>query len=85
MLEEIKTMTTKSFKHGSFIVDIVETPEEFDIWLHHQGYGIKVFAFGLPKTQTRTEEDCMEVVKMNINFCECDYIDDYMDGTFDGE
>lgn len=49
-----------------FMVDIVETPTEYEAWLYHKDYGIKELMFGTNKTQHKDRADFCEMVENNL-------------------
>lgn len=86
--KDIKT-TTFEADYG-FMVDIVDAKfwtnnEPFwDVYLYRKDYGVKMGMFGLPKNQTATLEEAIEIVETNLpeyyglydeEFCEYDEID----------
>ena len=79
------TRQTTSYKvsdYSDYIVDIVELSDEWEAWLYHKDYGVKMFMFGWLKHQEPfdgpkdwTHKMFLELVDANVN----DYIDDYED------
>lgn len=77
------TRQTTSYKVSDFsdyIVDIIELPEEWEAWLYHKDYTVKMLMFGSLKKQELIDgpKECdlkafIELVDRNVN----DYIDDY--------
>lgn len=92
---DIKTITFEV--DYDFMVDIVDSKfwinnePLWDIYLYRKDYGIKMGMFGLPKNQTPTIEEAIEIVEANLpyyyslydeNYCDydevdCGYEDDY--------
>ena len=63
-----------------FMVDIVETPEEYEAWIYHENVGIKDFMFGGPKSQSKDRSDFCDLVEVNLHVQDyiSSYIDEYM-------
>lgn len=67
---EIKT-TTYEYDAGYYI-DIVEKSEEYEAFIYHKDYGIKLHMFGMPKSQ-QDYTAFLDIVEANAG----DYIKDY--------
>lgn len=77
------TRQTTSYKVSDFsdyIVDIVEMSDEWEAWLYHKDYAVKMFMFGSLKKQELFDgpkeydlKAFIELVDANVN----DYIDVY--------
>lgn len=75
--------TTTSYRvsdYSDYIVDIVELSDEWEAWLYHKNFAVKMFMFGSLKKQElicgRKEYDLEAFIKLvdaEVN----DYIDDY--------
>lgn len=75
-----KTTSYRVSDYSDYIVDIVELSDEWEAWLYHKNFAVKMFMFGSLKKQElicgRREYDLkafIELVEANVN----DYIDDY--------
>ena len=62
---------------SDYIVDIIELPEEWEAWLYHKDYCVKMLMFGFVKKDQNNypipQEMFLELVDANVN----DYIDEY--------
>ncbi len=64
---------------NDFMVDIVDDVDRslgepiWNVYLYKEGYGTKMYMFGLPKSQTPTLKDAKSIVQANLP----DYCDDY--------
>ena len=49
-MKEIKT-NIRRFESDEYYIDIIETENEFEYWLHLKNYGMATFKYGMPKKQ----------------------------------
>ena len=74
---ERKTTSYRVSDYSDYIVDIVELSDEWEAWLYHKDYGVKMLMFGFAKKDQNNypipQEMFLELVDANVN----DYIDDY--------
>lgn len=71
--DDAKTTTYKvTADQLPFIIDIVETRDEFGAWLSRENYGIKEFMFGVSKAST-SRSGFIDLVECNLT----DYIELY--------
>lgn len=72
MLKESVAFNTARYDAGfGFIVDIEDVVDEngnsvWDVWLYRSGYNIKLYMFGLPRTQIPTIKDAIAVIEANL-------------------
>ena len=50
-MKELKSIKTRTFQSGNYIIDIIEYKDSFDAYIHHKAYGVKDLMFGSPKQQ----------------------------------
>lgn len=67
------------FKHNCYYIDIVEMDDEFEAWICEKGYGVSLFALGVPKYQPSFQDSGLtfaqfyELVEEKLE----EFIDDY--------
>lgn len=60
-MEKVKVKTS-TYKIGEYMIDIVETDDEYEAWIYRSDYGVKHSMIGCDKTQT-TRKEFMAVVE----------------------
>jgi len=50
-MKEIKT-NIRRFESDNYYIDIIETEDEFEYWLHRKDYCMASFIYGMPKKQS---------------------------------
>lgn len=86
-MTEVKDINTLTYKYkGGFMVDIIVTKDEFEAWIYHKNYGIKMLMWGEPKKNfrfgkpyTQTFNDFKELVEFNIDEYAESYAEEYFD------
>ena len=71
-------ITTTTYEHRGFLVDIVTTGETYEAWLSREEYGVKSLMFGVPKEQQSLDE-FLEIVEANLYEYEEGYDREYAD------
>lgn len=69
-LDDVKTETF--WVRDLFFVDVNTLPENYEAWIYHKEYGVKMLMFGMPKYQ-QSYEEFLELVDDDA----ATYIDNY--------
>lgn len=67
---------------GDFIIEIVESENEFEAWIGHRNYGVFAEMFAVPKEQlenTITQEEFRDMVVADLDRHKSIYQEEYMD------
>jgi len=70
------TITTTTYEHGEFLVDIVTTNDSREAWLYRKDYGVKSLMFGA-YISLNTLEEFLETVEENLDEYEKNYDAEY--------
>ena len=73
---------TKTYSSDNkFLVDVVETENDYEAWIYRKGDGIKNLMFGCPKTQ-QSYSEFIELVMYNLDTYKHDYWLDAFDRDY---
>lgn len=54
---ELKTdRFTLSYEYEDYMLDIVITPDNYELWIYQESYGVKLFIIGVQKDSITLEE-----------------------------
>lgn len=70
------SITTVTYEHGEFLVDIVTTSDSYEAWLYQKNYGVKFLMFGA-YISLNTLEEFLETVEANLDEYEKNYDAEY--------
>ena len=73
----------KQYKEGDYLINTIETDEEYSAWLEHRLYGVSSEMFGIakqaPGLPVVTEEEFLQMVKNELPESIRAYREEYMD------
>ena len=71
------------YEDDGFLVDIVETPEEFEAWIGHKSYGVSSLMLGVPKQNPTLPDMTFEMFMDMVNANLAQYKEYYAKEFFD--
>ena len=75
-MKQTDRISTTTYEHGEFLVDIVTTEDSYEAWICRKNYGMKALFFGVFKKQN-TLDKFLELVKANLDVAEAGYDEEY--------